>query len=321
LILSGDDRYVNAEIDRKTMCSLLYTSGTMGLSKGVMLSHENIALNVYNMSKHVKIRDDGIGLSVLPMHHTYEFTCHILTGLYQGVGIAICEGLKHIVKNMAEIKATVMLGVPLVFESMHKKIWKQAEATGNAKKMRLAIKLSKMFKLYNHPKIVKNMFKQIHAVTGGHIDIFIVGGAGINHIVIEDLEAMGFPMIQGYGMTESSPIIAVNKECYSKSSSVGLIIPETEAKIIDPDENGTGEIICRGPSIMIGYYDNPEETAKVIKDGWLYTGDYGHFDEDRMLYISGRKKNVIVTKNGKNIFPEEVEFILTQSPYILEALV
>ena len=321
MVLRGDTSFTGAEIDPRALCALLYTSGTTGLAKGVMLSHENIALNVYNMSTHVKISENGIGLSVLPMHHTYELTCHILTGLYQGVGIAICEGLKHIVGNMAEIKATVMLGVPLVFESMHKKIWKQAEASGKAEKMRKAIKLSKMFKLYNHPKIIKKMFKQVHAVTGGNIEMFIAGGAGINPKVVEDLEAMGFPMIQGYGLTESSPIIAANKDRYSKSNSVGFAVPGTEIKIINPDENGIGEIICKGPSIMLGYYEDPDESAKVLKEGWLYTGDYGYFDEDGMLYISGRKKNVIVTKNGKNIFPEEVEFYLGQSPYILEALV
>jgi len=248
-------------------------------------------------------------------------TCHVFTAIYQGVAIAICEGLKHIAKNMAEIKATIMCGVPLVFEAMHKKIWKQAESSGKAEKMRKAIKLSKMLKLYNHPAIVKKMFKQIHAVTGGRIELFVAGGAAINPEVVRDFEAMGFPMVQGYGMTECAPLIAANKDRFCKADSVGFPVPGAEVKISDPGEDGVGEIICRSPSLMLGYYDAPEETAKVIRDGWLHTGDYGYFDAEGILYISGRKKNVIITKNGKNIFPEEVEFHLTQSPYILEALV
>jgi len=321
LIFNGDNRFIDAEIDRGALCSLLFTSGTMGLAKGVMLSHENIASNVRNLSRCVNIGEGSVGLSVLPMHHSYEMTCHILGGLYQGVTITICEGLKYIAKNMAEIKATVMLGVPLVFESMHKKIWKQAEAAGKAGKMRKAIALSRFFKLYNYPGIVKKMFKDVHAATGGRINIFVVGGAAINPKVIEDFEAMGFPMIQGYGLTECSPIIATNRHKYSKSDSVGFAIPETEIRIDDPDETGMGEIACRSKSVMLGYYNDPEQTANVIRDGWLSTGDYGYFDSEGMLYISGRKKNVIVTKNGKNIFPEEVEFYLEQSPYILEVLV
>ena len=321
LISNGDVRFINAEIDRDALCSLLFTSGTMGLAKGVMLSHRNLAANVSNVAAHVKIDEGKIGLSVLPMHHTYEMTCHIFMGMYLGVGIAVCEGLKYITKNMAEVRAYVMLGVPLLFESMHRKIFKQAEAAGSGGKLRKTIEVSKKFKLYNCPWLVKRMFKSVHEATGGRIGLFISGGAAINPAVIEDFEAMGFPMIQGYGITESSPLIAVNTDRFSKAASVGFPIPGTEVRISEPDETGMGEIICKGPSVMLGYYDDPEETAKVLVDGWLYTGDYGYIDNDGMIYISGRKKNVIVTKNGKNIFPEEVEFYLTQSPYIIEALV
>ncbi len=321
LILSGDRTFTDAVIDPDALCALLFTSGTMGYAKGVMLSHRNIASNVYNMSKYVYIREPGVGLSVLPMHHTYEMTCHILTSMYQGVCVAICEGLKHIAKNMDESGTTVMLGVPLVFESMHKKIFKQADAAGKGENLRLAISASKRLKLYNNPKLARTIFADIHKATGGHIGLLISGGAGIDPNVVEDFQAMGFPMIQGYGMTENAPIIAVNRDCYSKPASVGFPMPGTEIRIIDPDESGIGEIACQGPSVMLGYYNDPEETAAVLKNGWLYTGDYGYFDKDGMLYISGRKKNVIVTKNGKNIFPEEVEYYLCKSDYIEEALV
>lgn len=320
LLLEEKRYFIDAEIDREAMCSLLFTSGTTGLAKGVMLSHKNISANVYNMSKYVDVSNNCTGLSVLPMHHTYELTCHIFTCLYQGCCIAICEGLKYIVKNMAEAQATVMLGVPLIFESMHKKVWKQAEASGKADKMRTAIQLSKTLEKFNI-KSIKKLFKSVHQAMGGHMQMFISGAAAIDPAVIEDFNAMGFTMFQGYGMTENAPIIAVNKDRYYKPASVGLPMPGTEIKIIDQDENGIGEIICRGDSVMIGYYKNPEETARALVDGWLHTGDYGYFDRDGFLYISGRKKNVIVTKNGKNIFPEEVEFYLSKSEYISEVVV
>jgi long-chain acyl-CoA synthetase len=221
---------------------------------------------------------------------------------------------------MAESKATVMLGVPLIFESMHKKVWKQAEASGKADKMRTAIQLSKKLERFNI-KSMKKLFKSVHQAMGGHMRMFISGAAAIDPAVIEDFNAMGITMFQGYGMTENSPIISVNKDRYYKPASVGFPMPGTEVKIIDEDENGVGEIICRGDSVMIGYYNNPEETAKVLVDGWLHTGDYGYFDRDGFLYVAGRKKNVIVTKNGKNIFPEEVEFYLNKSDYIKEVIV
>lgn len=321
LIEEGNHSFIDAKIDRDAMCSLLFTSGTTGLAKGVMLSHKNITANVYNMSKYVAIPPNDIGLSVLPMHHSYELTCHIFTAIYQGMTVAICEGLKYITKNMTEAPAGVMLGVPLVFEAMYKKILKQAQAAGKLEKMKKMIAVSKALKLYKHPKIVKNIFKDVHKALGNHMNLFIAGGAAIDPSVIENFQALGIPMIQGYGMTENAPIIAVNKDKYSKPSSVGLPMPGTEIKIIDKDKNGVGEIICKGDSVMIGYYNNPEETAQVLKDGWLYTGDYGYFDKDGFLYVCGRKKSVIVTKNGKNIFPEEVEFYLTQNKFIQEVLV
>lgn len=320
-LLMEEKRYfVDAEIDREAMCSLLFTSGTTGLAKGVMLSHKNITANVYNMSKYVDVSDNQTGLSILPMHHTYELTCHVFTCMYQGCCVAICEGLKYIVKNMAESQATVMLGVPLIFESMHKKVWKQAEASGKADKMRKAIQLSKSLEKFNF-KSIKKLFKSVHQAMGGNMRMFISGAAAIDPAVIEDFNAMGITMFQGYGMTENSPIIAVNKDRYYKAASAGLPMPGTEVEIIEQDENGVGEIICRGDSVMLGYYNNPEETAKVLVDGWLHTGDYGYFDKDGFLYIAGRKKNVIVTKNGKNIFPEEVEFYLNKSDFIKEVVV
>ena len=321
LLESGSRDFIDAVIDREAMCSLLFTSGTTGMAKGVMLSHKNLSANVYNMSKYVKIREPGGGLSVLPMHHTYELTCHVFTGLYQGMYIAICEGLRYIQQNLKESKATVMLGVPAVFETMHKKVWKQAEASGAAGKMKKMMMLAQKTRLFNNQKVMRKIFSQIHMSLGNNLELFISGGAAINPQVIRDYEALGLPMIQGYGMTENAPIIAVNRDCYSKADSVGKPMPGTEVKIINKDAVGVGEIICKGPSVMIGYYSDPEATEEVLKDGWLHTGDYGRFDDEGFLYICGRKKNVIVTKNGKNIFPEEIEYLLLEQPFIEEVVV
>ena len=317
----GSRAFLDTKIDEDAMCALIFTSGTTGMAKGVMLSHKNISANVYNMSKYVKIKDPGVGLSVLPMHHTYELTCHIFTGLYQGMTLAICEGLRHIQQNLKESKATVMVAVPAVFETMHKKVWKQAEATGAASKMSRMMKLSAKLKLFNNIELMRKIFAKIHSALGNNVELFITGGAAINPQVIRDYEALGIPMIQGYGMTENAPIIAVNRDCYSKADSVGKPMPGTEVKIIDPDEDGVGEIICKGPSVMIGYYKNPEATAEVLKDGWLYTGDFGRLDSEGFLYICGRKKNVRVTQNGKNRFPEEIEYLLQEQPFIEEVIV
>lgn len=321
LLDNGNRKYLDVEVDSDALAVLLFTSGTTGLAKGVMLSHRNIVSNTVNMSKYVKIIDGGVGLSVLPMHHTYEMTCHVITGLYQGMSIAICEGLKYIQKNLVEAQVNVMLAVPLIFEMMHKKILSKAKESGKDKTLRRMMNISRKFKLYNKGNITRRLFSNVHNVTGGKISQFIAGGAAINPQVIEDYEAMGFPIFQGYGMTECSPIIAVNKDRYSKAAAAGLPLPGTEVKIYNPDEKGIGEIICRGPSVMLGYYRDDDATREALRNGWLHTGDYGYFDQDGFLYVSGRKKSVIITKNGKNIFPEEVEFYLTESEYIEEALV
>ncbi|MDR0357531.1 MAG: AMP-binding protein, partial [Clostridiales Family XIII bacterium] len=319
MIRAGKKEYFWIEIDPDKMCSLIFTSGTTGLAKGVMLSHSNIVANVIGMGQFVCVAG-WTALSVLPMHHTYECSCGIFGTMYQGCTVAICEGLKYVVKNMAESKANVVLGVPLMFEKMHQKIWKQAESSGKAKTMRRAIAVSKAVggqKL----KATKRLFKSVHQAMGGEMRLLIAGGAAIDPLVVEDFNAMGIKMIQGYGMTENSPIIAVNKDRCSKAASVGLPMGDTEVRIEDKDADGVGEIVYRGSSVMLGYYDDEEATAKVLKEGWLYSGDYGYIDDDGFLYVTGRKKNVIVTKNGKNIFPEEVEYYLLKSPYIEETVV
>ena len=318
---AGDTRYDDAEVRADQLSTILFTSGTTGLAKGVMLSHMNLAQNVYNMSKIFHLPQGGRGLSVLPMHHAYEMTCHIMTCYYQAGCIVICESLKYIQQNFLEGECSVMLGVPLVFENMYRKIWKQAEKSGQADNLRRALEISKAMGFRNSKFATRRMFKSIHDLFGPNFYQFIVGGAAADPKVIKDFELMGLPMMQGYGMTENAPIIAVNSDRYSKAESVGRPMPGTEVRIIDRDENGIGEIICKGPSVMMGYFEDPENTAETIRGGWLYTGDYGYFDEDGFLYVTGRKKNVIVTKGGKNIFPEEVEYYILLEPYVKEVLV
>ena len=321
LLKEGDRAYVDANIDPDQMATLLFTSGTTGMAKGVMMSQRNIAANCVNMSKYFKIPDPGIVLSILPIHHAYEMTCDIWTTFYQGKTIAICQGLRYIQKNMAEVKANVLLGVPLVFEKMYKGMWKQAESRGEAEKLRNAIDLSRKLKLYNNKSICRRMFKAIHQSFGGAMEKFVAGGAAIDPKVIEDFEAMGFTMIQGYGMTENGPIVCVNQDRYSKAASVGKPVPKTEVRIINSDEDGIGEVICKGPSVMLGYYENQEATDEVLRNGWLHTGDLGYMDEEGFVYLTGRKKTVIVTKGGKNIFPEELETVLMEDEHIQEILV
>lgn len=317
--VNNDISYMKRPIEERKLCSIIYTSGTTGMAKGVMLSHKNITANMESVSQYVSYR--GLtGLSVLPMHHTYEFNCHILAAIHQGATIAMCEGLKHVVKNMKEAGVSLLVGVPLLFENMHRRIWKKAEQNGKDKKLKKAMAISKRLEKRNI-KAMRKFYKDIYEALGGQMKLMITGAAAINPKVVEDFNAFGINMIQGYGMTENSPIISVNKDRYSKAASAGLPLPGLEVKIDSPDANGIGEIICKGDTVMLGYYDDPEETDKVLRDGWLYTGDIGYFDKDGFLYISGRKKNVIVTKNGKNIFPEEVEFILLKSPYIKEVVV
>lgn len=320
LIKQGDRRFIDEKIDAGEMKILLFTSGTTGLAKGVMLSHKNICANLMAMCSMLYIDEKDIFLSVLPLHHTYECTCGFLCPIYRGSTIAYSEGLRHIAKNMKEAKATMMLGVPLLFESMYKKVWQQVEKSGMASKLRTAIKINNFLKTFGMD-FSKKLFKKIHDSLGGHIRIFISGGAGIDPMVAKRFRELGFPLVQGYGLTECSPIVALNRDCYFKDAAAGLPLPGVEVKIDNPGDEGVGEIICKGENVMLGYYQNELATGKVIKDGWFHTGDLGFIDPDGFVHITGRQKNVIVTKNGKNIFPEEVESYLNRSSYIAESLV
>ncbi|MDR0596752.1 MAG: AMP-binding protein [Clostridiales Family XIII bacterium] len=317
LIKGGDDRYFRTVIDPHQICSLLYTSGTTGAAKGVMLTHANLVSNVMGLSAFINA-SGMVTLSVLPMHHTLEFTCDILAAMYQGCTVAVCEGLRYIMRDLAESRANVIIGVPLVFEKMHRNIMKTAERAGRRDLLRGLINLAKLSEGRIPPKL---MFRSVHKALGGHMKLFLVGGAPCDPRIISDFNAMGIRMIQGYGMTESAPIISVGKDRCSKDASVGLPLHGTFVQIDGADADGVGEIVVAGASVMPGYYEDEEATRAAMPGGRLRTGDLGRFDEDGFLYITGRKKNLIVLNSGKNVYPEEVEARLLRSPYIEETVV
>jgi len=320
LLAAGDRSYLDIEIDPEEMRILLFTSGTTSSAKAVMLNHRNIAENLMGMCSMVYIDPSDVFLSVLPIHHTYECTCGFLCQIYRGTTVAYSEGLRYITKNLAECKATMMLGVPLLLETMYNRVWKQAEKSGRAKKLRMGIKISRALLKVGIDKR-RELFKDIHAALGGNLRMLIAGAAAIDPKVAEGLRDFGIEAIQGYGLTECAPIAALNRDCNYRDAAAGLPLPGVDIKIDNPDENGIGEIVIRGQNVMMGYYNNPEATAEVLKDGWFYSGDYGYIDKDGFVYITGRKKNVIVTKNGKNIFPEEIESYLNRAPIVAESMV
>lgn len=321
LLAQGGREYLDAVIDNEAMDILLFTSGTTDKSKAVMLSHRNIAENLMAMCSMLYIDDKDVFLSVLPMHHTYECTCGFLCQMYRGCTVAFCEGLRHIVKNLRESGCTVMNGVPLVFESIHKQLMNQvAKKPGGPGKLKLGIRLSKIAGVFG-ADIRRKLFAEIHDALGGHLRLFISGAAAIDPMVSKGFREIGIKLVQGYGLTECAPIVGLNRDCWFKDDAAGLPLPGLQVVINKPNSEGIGEIKVKGPSVMLGYYENKEATDASIRDGWFYTGDMGFMDSDEFIHITGRKKNVIVTKNGKNVYPEEIETLLNRSDYIKESLV
>lgn len=320
LLETGKKDYLEAQIDPEEMNIMLFTSATTDTSKVVMLSQKNICVNLMSMCKMIDIRSEDIFFSLLPLHHTYECTCGFLCPFYRGSSIAYCEGLRHIAKNLQESKATIFLGVPLIFETMYKKIWDSAKKSGSDKKLKTGIKICNFMKTFK-VDLTKKLFAPIYESFGGNLRLMISGAAGINPSVAKGYRDFGLGFLQGYGLTECSPIVALNRDVDFKDSAAGLAMPGVEVKINEPGEDGIGEIICKGENVMLGYYNDEVNTAKVIKDGWFYTGDLGYMDSDGFVYITGRKKHVIVTKNGKNIYPEEIETLINEISYVKESIV
>ncbi|MEE2821427.1 MAG: AMP-binding protein [Acidobacteriota bacterium] len=313
LLHTGQDPFQYSAITGKDLAALIFTSGTTGNSKGVMLNHKNLVANIMATSQYVSI-GNGVLLSVLPLHHTYECMAGFLVALYQGCTIFHAESLRRIPENLRETQPTAMIGVPLLFESLYKKIESGIKKKGSMK-FRMAKIIATFSEYFFRQNLRRVLFKPIHDQLGGRLELVISGGAAGNPQTAQAFRELGINFLQGYGLTEASPIVAVNRVDYLKDNSVGLPLQGLDIKIVK------NEILVRGPSVMTGYYLNKEATEESLVDGWLHTGDLGYIDEDGFLYISGRKKSVIVTSNGKNVYPEEVEAVLNQSPYILESLV
>lgn len=321
LVEEGNIEFTDAEIDNEAMSIILFTSGTTGKSKGVMLSHKNIAADLMIAPTVFKVFPTDIFFSVLPLHHTYECTCNFLMPLYKGAAIAYCQGLKYITKNLEEVKPTMFLGVPAVFEKLYSTIWKTVKKQGKEDLLKKVIRVNRKTKKVGID-LGKIFFKQITAVFGGRMRCLICGGAAINPEVLDGIRDFGILALQGYGLTECAPMGALNPDTAPNSASIGVRFPGADLKVVNINEEGIGEICVHGDNVMLGYMDMPEETAAVIdSEGWFHTGDMGYMDSDGYAYITGRKKNVIITKNGKNVYPEELEYQLSLVPFIEEAFV
>ena len=320
LVKNGDDRYEKVEINPEKMSIMLFTSGTTNLPKAVMLSQKNICANLSDFASWVKLYPTDTLLSFLPIHHTFECTVTFLYGFYSGCTVAFCDGLKYIQKNLAEYKVSVFVAVPLVLETMYKKIQKAIHDQGKDKLINMMIKLSNAL-LKCKIDLRKVIFKQILDNLGGNIRLVLYGSAPMDKETIVGFNNFGIALVQGYGLTETSPVIAAESDKEKRPGSVGLALPNLNVKIENPDENGEGEILVKGPSVMMGYYHNEEENKKVFVDGWFRTGDYGYITEDGFIYVTGRKKDIIVLRNGKNVYPQEIELLINKLPYVTESLV
>lgn len=324
ILEKGNKEYIDAEIDEEKMATIIFTSGTTSMSKAVILSHKNIASNINDMKLTEKIYDTDINMAFLPFHHTFGST-GLLFFLSHGATNVFCDGLKYVQKNLVEYKVSVFVCVPLLIEAMYKKILAEVEKQGKTKVIKIGTKISK-FLLKIGIDIRRKLFKQIIDKLGGNLRFIISGASALDKNVAKGFNDFGILTVQGYGLTETAPVLAAENEKTMKLGSVGIPMYSVDIKIDNPDENGIGEIVAKGPNVMIGYYENEEATNAVIKvdkDGnrWFHTGDLGYIDKDGFVFITGRKKNVIVLKNGKNIFPEELEALITNLPYVAENMV
>ena len=315
----GDNKYINAEIDNNKMSVILFTSGTTALAKAVMISQRNIASNVAALKYEQPFCNTDTNIAFLPFHHMYGSTCLILM-LSAGVNNVFCDGLRHIQDNLKEYKVSVFVCVPLILEAMHKKIMHVVDKTGQRKKLEFGKKLSKALMKIGID-VRRKIFKTILDELGGEVRSVISGAAPLNPQVAEDFNTWGIYTSQGYGLTETAPVVSGENIHTLGYNSCGKPLCNVEVKIVNPNEDGIGEIAVKGPNVMLGYYENDEATNAVLKDGWFYTGDLGYLGPKGHLFIAGREKSVIVLKNGKNIYPEEIETLISRLPYVAENMV
>ena len=314
---NGDRRFIEAEINPEEMSIMLFTSGTTSKSKVVALSHRNMVSNVMDFASVLDIDSNDRILSFLPLHHVFECTVGMLYSLYIGAERSFCEGIRHIVQNLNEYNITFASFVPAIYESMHKTIIKNLEKEGKLETVRKLMEANKDKTMAEK----KEIFKDIHNVFGGQIKLFVSGAAALEKEVEEDFRAWGINLCQGYGLTETSPVIGVETNENFRVGSIGKALPHVQAKIEDANDEGMGELVVKGPNVMLGYYNDEEATKEVLEDGWFRTGDLAKIDEDGYIFICGRKKSVIVLKNGKNIFPEEMEALVNKIEGVKESFI
>lgn len=317
LVEEGNRKFIDAKINSEEMQIMLFTSGTTSKSKVVALSHKNIVSNLIDFASVLDVDSNDRMLSFLPLHHVFECTVGMLFSLYIGAERAFCEGIRHIMQNLNEYKITFASFVPAIYENMYKNIIKSLEKEG---KLEIVQKLMEEYR--NKPmEVRKEIFKDIHKVFGGNIRLFISGAAALDKDVEQAFRDWGINLCQGYGLTETSPGIAVETNENFRVGSIGKALPHVQAKLVDINSEGMGELIVKGPNIMMEYYGNEEATKESLKDGWFYTGDLAKIDKDGYIYICGRKKSVIVLKNGKNIFPEEMETLVNKIEGVKESFI
>ena len=321
LLEEGNRKFLDAKIYPDEMGIMLFTSGTTAMSKAVMLSHKNLVSNVMDIAQTFDIDENDRLLSFLPLHHVFECTAGFLYPVSVGACICFCEGVKHMADNIKEFEITGMISVPAVFEVIYRKLLKGIEKKGKLETVKKGVKISQAL-LKVKIDVRKKLFKEIHANLGGKLRLAVAGGAALDVETQKGFNDLGITLVQGYGLTESAPVIAADKPKSIRVGSIGRKLPSVEVKIENPDEEGVGELLAKGPNIMLGYYENEEATKSTLdKDGWLHTGDLARIDKDGYIYISGRKKSVIVLNNGKNVYPEELENLLNKVEGVKESFV
>lgn len=321
LVKNGDRRFIDAKIDPDVMGIMLFTSGTTAMSKAVMLSHKNIVSNLFDITSVIKLVPEDRMLSFLPLHHTFESTVGFLYPISCGCAIVFCDGIRHIGDNIKEFDITAMISVPALFEGMYRKVKKGIEKKGKWEKVQQGVKISNFLRKFGID-LRQKLFKEVHEAVGTKLRLFVAGGAALDPEYEKGFQDLGFTIYQGYGLTETSPVVAAEDDKYQRLGSIGKAFPSMEVKIDNPNKEGIGELMAKGPTVMLGYYQNEEATKETIEpDGWLHTGDLAKIDKDGYIFITGRKKFVIVLKNGKNIYPEELEALINKIEGVKESFV
>ena len=321
LLESGERSFIDAKIDNENMGIMLFTSGTTSISKAVMLSHKNIVTNIMDIRASFELNETDTLLSFLPLHHVFECTAGFLYAVSIGSSIVFSKGAKHIADELKEFKITAMISVPAVFDIMYRKLMKTIEKKGKLETVKKGIKISNALSNIKID-IKKKLFAEIHNNLGGKLRFLVAGGAALDHETEKGFRDLGFNLLQGYGLTETAPVVAVGLTKSRKLGSIGKKFPSVDVKIFEPDEEGVGELLVKGPNVMLGYFNNEEATKSAIdQDGWFHTGDLAKIDKQGFIYITGRKKNVIVLQNGKNIYPEELEILINKVEGIKESMI